>query len=188
LLAELEVVGLREEVVRALLGLGRDRVQVPHVHALAAVALARAGAGGRRADVELHEARRAEMRELPAVDLEAVGEAAHLLVERRRQLVHDPARHYDAVALAFHVELRARESIRAERIGVQEGEVRGVEQVLDHQQVVGIDVQVAAAEAPAGIVQPMEVLDQRRVRLGGVAHPDPEPVIFFDNRVRADPR
>ena len=54
--ARLEVVGLRPEIMRGLLGLRRDRVQVAHLDAADAVTLGRAGAGRRRADVEPDEA------------------------------------------------------------------------------------------------------------------------------------
>ena len=52
---------LRPEVMRRPLGFGRERIQVPHGDAVAAHALARAGAGRRRADVEADIARRREI-------------------------------------------------------------------------------------------------------------------------------
>jgi hypothetical protein len=109
-------------------------------------------------------------------------------VERRGQLVHQVARHRDAIALALHLELGAREGVGSQRGGMQEGQVRRVEQVLDQQQVVRLDVQVVAAVAPRRIVHPVEVLDQRRVGLRRLAHPDPDPVVLLDDGIGADLR
>src|SRR6266850_3264288 len=66
---------------------------------------------------------------------------------------------------------------------MQEGQVRGVEQVLDQQQIVRLDVQIVAAEAPFRIVEPVEVLDQAGISLRRVAGPDPDPVVLLDDRV-----
>ena len=57
---EIGAMRLRPELVQAGLGLGRDGVEVAVRHAVAAVALGRADAGGSAADVENHRRRRDE--------------------------------------------------------------------------------------------------------------------------------
>ena len=63
------------------------------------------------------------------------------------------------------------------------GQVREIEQVVADQQVVRVVVRVAALEAaPARIVEPVRVGDQRGVGFGRIAHPDPDPAMALDHR------
>ena len=87
---DVPVVRLAPEVVAGGLGLRRDGVEIAHLDAADALALRRAGAGRRRADVEAQERRRAEIDDLPAIDVG--GEAAGLDERRRRRRIDDPAR------------------------------------------------------------------------------------------------
>ena len=94
------------------------------------------------------------MRDLPAVDLHPAGEFAHLLVERRRQLVHEIA--------ATGMRSPSRFTSNSERAkasvpsgGMEEGDA-SCRAVLDQQQIVRLDVQVVAAEAPRRVVEKVE--------------------------------
>ena len=66
---------------------------------------------------------------------------------------------------------------------MHEGKMREVEQVVDHELPVRLDVQVGALGAPVRIVEPMEVGDLGRVGQRRIAHPDPDPVIAFGDRI-----
>jgi hypothetical protein len=110
----------------------------------------------------------------------------HLAVERRRRRVHVPALDAEAVGQALHgdrlgdvrVFLRA-----AQRLGVHEGQVGEVGQVVDDQHPVGVVVHVVGHALPLRVAQVGEVDDQVGVRLGRLAHPDPHQVVLLDHRI-----
>ena len=114
-------------------------------------------------------------------------EPARLLEERRRRAVEDPAGDADQLALAFGLHRRFRDRVGAERGRVDVAEMGEVEQVLDQQHVVAPEIEALPTGAPAGIVDPVEVLDQVRVGRRRVAHPDPDPVISLDGREAPHP-
>src|SRR6202041_2166530 len=79
---DVEIVGLAPEIMRGGLGLRRNGIEIAHADAADTLAFPRAGAGGRRADVEPQERRRHEVDDLPAVDM--AGKTADFLECRRR--------------------------------------------------------------------------------------------------------
>ena len=68
---------------------------------------------------------------------------------------------------------------------VHEGFVGQVHQVVDHEAVVALDGDQLAVASPLGIVVPVHVGHERRIRLGGIAGPDPHKAMPLDNRKRA---
>ena len=114
--------------------------------------------------------------------------AHHLLVERRRRRAHVPALDAEAVVQPLDRGRLGLERVllrSAQRLGVHEGEVREVRQVVHDQQVVRVVVQVARMPAPARVAQVREVEDLRRVRFRRIAHPDPDQAVAFDHRIAA---
>src|ERR1700722_20205309 len=90
---DVEIVSLAQEIMRGVLVLRRNGVEIAHADAADPLAFRRAGAGGRGADVEPQERRRYEVDDLPAVDM--AGKTDDFLERRRRLLVDDPERHHD---------------------------------------------------------------------------------------------
>ena len=62
--------------------------------------------------------------------------------------------------------------------------MRQLEQVVDDQQVVGLDVQMDLGHAPVGVAEARKVDDQVFVRVFDIAHPNVEESVAFDDRVR----
>jgi hypothetical protein len=109
-------------------------------------------------------------------------------VERRRVAVHVPALDAKAVAEPLDVERPRLVGVllgAAERLGVDEGEVREVAQVVDDQEPVGVVVHVRGHASPGRVVQRPVVDDQCRVGERGIAHPDPDQVVSGDDRIAA---
>src|ERR1051326_5524623 len=179
---DVEVVRLAPEIVRGLLGLRRDGVEVAHGDAADPLALRRAGAGRGGADVEPQERGWREVDDLPAVDVR--GEAADLDEGGRRRLVDDPARHRHVVGRARHLDGGMLGERRIADGGlVHEGEMGDAEQVVDDQLPVRLHVEIGRLGAPVRVVEPMEVGDPGRIGQRRVAHPDPHPVIALDHRI-----
>ena len=181
---ELRAVRLGPELVQAGLGLGRDGVEVAVRHAPAAVTLGRAGPGGRAADVEDHRRRRDEVDDLPAVDI--AGEPAELRQHRRRRAVDDPSGGPHAARRALGRGRRLRHSHLAQRGGVDEGQMREVEQIVDQQLVVAADMEIGRLGPPVRVVEPVEIGDIGGVHAVGVAHPDPDEPVALDQRIGGD--
>ena len=71
------------------------------------------------------------------------------------------------------------------RFLVHVGDVREIEQVVDEQQVVGLEVQVAGGRGPFRAVEPRQLLDLGGIGFGGLAHPDPHHVPALDDGIAA---
>src|SRR6185312_4432413 len=183
-----EIMRLRPEIMRRRLGLGRDGVEVAHRDALAAVAVARAGAGACRADIEAHESGRREIDDLPAIDRLVGAEAARPLEEGRSGVVLHPARHAHGSLAALGLDRRAGDCRGAQGRRMDELQMRQVEEILDDEEIIPLEVQALALGAPGRIVHPMEIRDERRIGERRIAHPDPNPMIAFDDRIGAHPR
>ena len=183
----LEVMGLGPEVMGGALGLGGDGVEVAHADAAHAVALGGAGARVRAAHVEPDEGRRGVFDDLPAVDV--APEVPHLGVGGRGRGVDHPAGHHHPAVFAFGGHPgRVGHGVVADGGPVHVGQVGQVQQVLDDEAVVALGVVEGALDPPLGIVQPVKVLDSRRVGQRRVAHPDPDPAIPFLHRVASHPQ
>ena len=126
-LVEAEIMRLRPEIMGRLVGLGRDRVEVPHGDALAAIAFlgARARLGG--ADIKPHEGRRRPRDVLPAIDMLVGGEPAGFLKERRRGGIHHPAGDRDVAVAPIDRHRRFGNRAGAQRGGVNIGKMRQIQ-------------------------------------------------------------
>jgi hypothetical protein len=117
-----------------------------------------------------------------------VGIRDHLAMERRRLGVHVPALDAKAVRQPLHRGRTRHERVflrTAERLRVDEREVREVAQVVDDEQPVGLVVHVVGHALPLRVVEVRKVEDLRRVGLGGLAHPDPEQALALGHGVAA---
>src|SRR5205823_9077385 len=73
----------------------------------------------------------------------------------------------------------------AERMGVHEGEMSKIAEVVDDQQPVGLVMHVAGLAAPFGIGERRIIDDQVRIGLFGVAGPDKNQIVAFDDGIAA---
>src|SRR5262249_53944463 len=111
-----------------------------------------------------------------------------LLVIGRRLGIHVPALHAKAV---FQFLDRHRLGLvgiflgAAERIGVHEGEMRKVAEIVDDQEPVGLVVHVAGLPPPFGIGQRRIIKDELWIGLLGIAGPDEDQIVFFDHGIAA---
>ena len=74
----------------------------------------------------------------------------------------------------------------ADRGTVHIGLVRQIHQVVDHQPVVALGVDVLAVRRPGRVVVPVQVRDQSRVGQRRVAHPQPDESMPLDQRIGPD--
>ena len=154
---------------------------------MGAVALRRAGAGLRRADVHVDDARRPPGRVLPAVDIAV--ESAGLGEQRRRLEIDHPAADPNAVVEAFGLGRRRRLArIARDRVLVQMRDVGVVEQIVDQELGVRLDAKIARRQGPAVIGEPGHLDDLGVVGAGRIAHPDPDDIVAFRHRVGPHPR
>ena len=169
-IARIEAARHAPEVPHGLLGLRRDEV---HHHAVDLVLVGRVVAAVAcvgHADLDQHMAGRGEAADLPAVHGHIVGQAVaaqrHLPERGRGNVVHEAAGdHLDIGALAARLGLAGRlvDLGLADGAGVHIGLVRQVHEVVDHQPVVGLDVEHAAAIGPFGVVVPGQLRDERGI-------------------------
>ncbi len=106
-------------------------------------------------------------------------------VEGRGFRVAHPARNDDAVVGDGGV----RGDVRAGRVAegrlMYPGDVRGVEQVVGHVEVIAFDRHAVAAIKPPGRIAPViDVHDFRGVGLGRFAHPDPDEAVTLFHWIR----
>ncbi len=76
---------------------------------------------------------------------------------------------------------------RPERLGVHIAQVGEVGQVVVHQLVVGLVVDIAGAEVEPGIVEADRRRDQGLVSGSRLPHPHPDPAMLLDHRVGLHP-
>ena len=180
-LVDREVVRLREEVVRRVLGFRRQRLAAPEFRRIDAPALWCPGPGRRVARVHHQDAGNQEVVDVPAID--QAGPLLHGGDERWGLGVQRPSRHAHAVVQAFHLRWIAGVVFAAtERARMHEWQVREVQQVVADQEVVDVVVQIARQAAPVGMVEPRRRRDGGRVRLLRSAHPDPDPAMLRHHR------
>jgi hypothetical protein len=122
------------------------------------------------ADLDQHMAGRGEAADLPAVHGHLVGQAVaaqrHLPERRRGNVVHEAAGdHLDPGALAARLGLAGGlvDLGLADGAGVHIGLVRQVHEVVDHQPVVGLDVEHAVLRAVEGDALAADAPAQRLV-------------------------
>ena len=162
--------------------LRRERGEEGAVHALRAVALARAGAGRRDADVADHHRRRLERHDLPAIG--AAGLAQLTGPERRRFDIDHPARHGRGAIGMGHFERRIEDRVVADAAGMDVSLVGEVHQVVDHQPVVALErVESPALALPLLPVVPMEIGHGGGIGEGRIARPDPDQPMPLDDRI-----
>ena len=193
----LQVAGVGPEIVAARLGLGRDEVEVAEGKTALGLGMVDAGEPEilppgrvrRSTDQQAHRGGRAEFVDRPAVDDEVLVPVHHHPVGGRRGMAHHPTRDRDRLVGPDGPDVGVLGDRRiADRGRVHEGEMRLVEQVVDHETVIGGDVEIGALVAPVRAYPPREGDDQVLVGLRGVAEPDPDPVVFLDRRKDAHPR
>jgi hypothetical protein len=112
-----------------------------------------------------------------------------LAVERRRLGVHVPALDPKAARQAFDRDRLGDERVllgTAERLRVDEREVREIGQVVDDQQPVGLVVHVVGHASPLRIVEVGKVEDLVGIGLRCLAHPDPQQALLLDQRIAPD--
>ena len=186
-----EILRLAPKIERAGRSLRRDRVEIPGRDRPAAVAFARTGAGLGGADFDAHEARRREDRVHPAVDpriRREIGEQPEIGRYRRIQY---PAVDPDRVALdpVFdrNVVFRDRR-IGQWSCGAAPGDGSGPSGSRSPAwrcrrpcRVSPRQFQSGWSMTPKSGMRPL--VGQRRI-----ARPDPDPVVFFGNRIAAHPR
>ena len=68
-----------------------------------------------------------------------------------------------------------------------EGFVRQVQKIVHKKAVVALDMEMAAGRSPFWIVVPVKIRNFRGVGGLGIAHPEPYPAPFLDQRISADP-
>ena len=135
----------------------------------------------------MEDARNDHGRNIAAVHLGALV-ANHFLVERRRVAVEVPALHPEAALQFLDDRGLGDECIflgAAQGPGVHERQVRKITQVVDDQQIVCVVMQIGGNALPIRILQVGQVDDQGRIRLGRIAHPNPNEVAAFDDGVAA---
>ena len=176
---------MREEVMRGVLGLRRDRLAAAELDCSFAGALLGTLAGGGHARVHQQRGGNGEVVDVPAIDLAAP--VLHRCGEWRGFDVDGPAGDAHAVVDAVHLGLAGR-VIRAaaQSRWMHERQVREIQQVVANEQVVHVIVNVAIVAAPVGMVEPLRVGDQRGVGLGRVAHPHPHPAVALHHRESTD--
>src|SRR6185437_4318155 len=125
--------------------------------------------------------------DIAAVDLVAlVGD--HLSMIGRRIGIHVPAFDAESIVQPFDRDRLGAVGIflrTAQRVGVDEGEMGKVAEIVDDQQPVGLVVHIAGKAAPGGVVERRIVDDQGRIGLLGLAHPDPDQIVTLDDRIAA---
>ena len=103
-------------------------------------------------------------------------------------LIDDPAGDDDVVGRARHLHLGMLGQRQIADGGVvDEGQMREVEEVVDHELPVRLDMQIGAFGAPVRIVEPVEVGDLVGIGQRRIAHPDPEPMVALDDRIGPAP-
>ena len=77
----------------------------------------------------------------------------------------------------------------AERTGMNPGNVRWIEQIVSHVEVIAIDRhRIAAGDSPGGIAVMVDAEYGRRLRQLRIAHPDPQQAVARDNGIAAHVR
>ena len=97
----------------------------------------------------------------------------------------------DAHGLALdhlHVRGRIRNGTVANGLGVDEGLVAKIEQVIDEEAVVSVHMVIAFGDRPLGIVHPVKIGNCRGIGALWVAHPDPHEGISLVHRIDPHPR
>ena len=151
---------------------------------LTAVALRRARSGLGAADIQIDDAGRMPSRQLPAVHL--AREVAGLGEQWRRLHVKQPAADANAVVEPFGSHgLGGLARIARNRALVHVGDVGEIDQVVDDELIIRFHVQPAGSCRPLRLRQPRHVGNLGGIRLGRIAHPDPDDVPFFRNRIAA---
>ena len=92
----------------------------------------------------------------------------------------------DAHGLALdhlHARGRIRDRAVTYRLGMDEGFVTEIEQVIDEKPVVGVHVVIAFGDRPIGIVHPVKIGDERGVGQRWLAHPDPHERVLLVHRI-----
>ena len=91
------------------------------------------------------------------------------------------------LAARLHLgERRVGDMLVADGLGVEEGLVGEVEQVVDQELVVALQMQIAAHIGPVRVLVEAHLGDFVRIRQLRVAHPDPGPLPAVDRRKLAD--
>src|SRR5690242_21790620 len=80
-------------------------------------------------------------------------------------------------------EMRAGVVGRADRLDVEESEMREVEQIVDKQQVVRLHIETGATAGPARRVVPVKGGRVLGIGERRVAHPDPGPAMLLDEGI-----
>ena len=73
----------------------------------------------------------------------------------------------------------------AERVGMHEGEMGEVAEIVDDQQPVRLVMHIAGQPAPFGIGERRIIHDQVGIGFFDLAHPDPDQVVALDHRIAA---
>src|SRR5262245_47488839 len=165
-------------------GLRREELAVAVLLRALEVAPLGARAGRREDGLEEEHARHVHRADVTAIDPTDIPH--HLAVERRRIGVHVPPLDPEPALEALDRHRLGLEGVllgAAERLRVDEREMREVAQVVDDQQIVRLVVQIAGQAPPSRLAQIREVEDEGGIGLGRIPDPDPHEVIALEDRV-----
>ena len=93
--------------------------------------------------------------------------------------------HGDGGVAVSDIERRLRDGFIADAAAMDEGLVRQVHQIVDHQPVVAFDMNGLAVAGPGRIVVPVHVRNQRGIGHRGIAHPQPDKPMPLDDGIGA---
>ena len=153
-------------------------MQGKDAHALVAFVLGNGVLGGGRAKVDDGGAGGVKVVVMPAVHV--AGESAEPFEKPNRFRVAYPAPGQDRLAFGLHVYGDVFGCGVAQRGGVDKADVRRINQVFGHVQIVRFQMQrVAVVDLPGGVGEFGHVEHFGRVGAGRVAHPDPDDAVAF---------
>ena len=176
----------RPELVGGLLRGRSDAVidlEAPVAAVPQSVIAGRPAAGRFGAIVDEEVGGRPPLRGLPAIEVGCF--SAEFGVSAGGGHVDHLARHPHGVAFAailHHGVLRDR--CVADRRRMEVGDVRQLEQIVDDQQVVGLDVEMNLGDPPIGVAETRKIDDQVVVRVFDIAHPHIDEAVALDDGVR----
>lgn len=179
--ADCEVPRPRREVMA---GGGRFRRDTPdlraHIDAGLRVRVAVRKDAGEKIDV----GRRPERGDRGAVD--ASLKSADATEERRRLGIDDAENVADFLAFDFDARRCLGEFGIADRLQMSEGHVGQIEQVIDHKEVVCLDVIVIEMGVPISIIEPRPIRQQQVIGFRLITDPGPDPAVTLDRPIRFD--
>ena len=159
----------------------------PDGNALAAVALGRARARLCATDIQNYGRRWRPGDELPAVDIPL--EIAGTGEQGRRHEIQHPTPHAHAVWKPLRPRRRrSLAGVAGQRLLVDVGDVRQIQQIVDDELVVRAHLNGAGGDRPLAICEPGQWRDLVRIGERRITHPDPQYAPSFVDRIASDLR